>query len=156
MANTQAMCASFKAELANGFHQFGSPTIVSRGSLTVPTVDTFKAALYVATATINKGTTVYSGTNEVSGANYNAGGVTIGAWVAPAHDGTSAYTTPTANFLWTNVTLATSFDCCFIYNSTQTNRAVSVHTFGAQTVTAGNFTLNMPSNAVGTALLQIT
>jgi hypothetical protein len=42
-----------------------------------------------------------------------------------------------------------------IYNVTQGGKAVSVHTFGAQTVTAGTFTLTMPTNAAGTALLQI-
>ena len=42
-----------------------------------------------------------------------------------------------------------------LYNSTQSNKAVSVHTFGSQTVTAGNFTLTMPTNAVSTALIRI-
>jgi len=32
---------------------------------------------------------------------------------------------------------------------------VSVHTFGAQSVTAGTFTLTMPANAAGTALLNV-
>jgi len=150
------MATSFKKELFNGEHQFGSPTLVSRTSLTAPTADSFKAALYLATATLNKSTTVYSATNEVSGTGYTAGGVAIGAWNAPASNADSAYTTPTASFAWTTVTLATAFDCCFIYNDTQNDKAVSVHTFGSQTVTAGNFTLTMPANAVGTALLQIT
>lgn len=155
MANTQAMCTSFKQELLLGQHQFGSATISSRGSLTSPAADTFKAALYLASATVNASTTAYSATNEVSGTNYTAGGVTISGWNAPATSGTTAYTTPSASFAWTTVTLATSFDCVLVYNSTQSNRAVSVHTFGATTVTAGNFTLTMPTNGAGTALLNI-
>jgi hypothetical protein len=154
-ANTQAMCASFKSELFNGLHQFGSPTIVSRTSLTAPTADTFFAALYFATATINKGTTAYTSTGEATGTGYTAAGKTTGAWAAPSNDGTSAITTPSASIVWTGLTMA-AFDTCLIYNQTQTNRAVSVHVFGSTTITAGTLTLTMPTNAVGTALLQIT
>ncbi len=150
MANTQAMCTSFKQELMNGMHAFG--TTVVRGATTA---DSFKAALYVATATINAATTAYSATNEVTGTGYTAGGVAIASWNAPATTGTTAYTTPTASFAWTTVTLATSFDCVLVYNSTQANRAVSAHTFGATTVTAGNFTLTMPTNDSTNGLIRI-
>lgn len=154
--NTQAMCASFKSELFLGAHQFNSVTIVSRTSLTVPTADTFFAALYLTTATINKGTTVYTVTGETSGTGYAAGGKTTGAWIAPSNDGTSAITTPAASIAWTGLTLATATDTALIYNQTQGNRAVSVHVFGSTTITAGTLTLTMPTNATGTALLQIT
>ncbi len=53
------------------------------------------------------------------------------------------------------MTLATAFDCVFVYNSTQSNKAVSVHTFGSTTITAGNFTLTMPANDATNALLRI-
>jgi len=53
------------------------------------------------------------------------------------------------------VTLSTAFDCVFIYNSTQSNKAVSVHTFGSQTITAGTFTLTMPTNDSTNALLRL-
>jgi hypothetical protein len=155
MANAQAMCTSFKGELLLGAHQFGAVTLVSRTSLTAPTTDTFKAALYLATGSQGAGTTAYSATNEVSGTNYTAGGVTVTNATAPSTSGTTAFWTPSASFAWTTVTLSTAFDCVTVYNSTQSNRAVSVHTFGSQTVTAGNFTLTMPANAAGTALLNI-
>ena len=77
MANTQSMATSFLGELMLAQHQLGASTIVSRGSLTAPTVDTLKAALYLASATINAATTAYSATGEVSGTGYTAGGVTI-------------------------------------------------------------------------------
>lgn len=150
MANTQAMCTSFKTELLTGTHNFGTAPLRS-----VTTADTFKAALYLTTATLGAATTAYTTSGEVSGTNYTAGGVQISGWNTPAATGTAAFTTPTASFVWTNVTLATSFDTVLVYNSTQGGKAVSVHTFGAQTVTAGTFTLTMPTNAVGTALLQI-
>lgn len=149
------MCTSFKGELFLGAHQLGAVTIVSRTSLTAPTTDTLKAALYLASGSQGAGTTTYSATNEVSGTNYTAGGVTVTNATAPTTSGTTAYWTPSASFAWTTVTLSTAFDCVTVYNSTQSNRAISVHTFGSQTVTAANFTLTMPANAAGTALLNI-
>ena len=60
MANTQSMCTSFMGQLLNGGHQFGTITLTSRTSLTAPTKDTFKAALYLVGATMNASTTAYS------------------------------------------------------------------------------------------------
>ena len=150
MANTQAMCTSFKTELLTATHNFGTAPIRA-----VTTADTFKAALYLASATVNATTTAYSATNEVSGTGYTAGGVTVTSWNAPAATGTTAFTTPTASFTYTTVTLSTAFDAVLIYNSTQSNKAVSVHTFGSQTITAGSFILTMPTNDATTGLLRI-
>jgi hypothetical protein len=161
MANTQSMCTSFMSELMLGQHQLGTSTIVSRGSLTSPTTDTVKAALYLASATINAGTTAYSATGEVSGAGYSAGGVTVTNANTPTSTNSSstagvAYWTPSASITYTSVTLATAFDCALVYNSTQSNKAISVHTFGSQTITAGTFVLTMPSNTTTTALLRLS
>jgi hypothetical protein len=164
MANTQSMCTSFMQELMLGQHQFGTSTLTSRGSLTSPTTDTFKAALYFASATMNAGTTAYTTTGEVtntSGTGYTAGGVTVTNANSPASTNTSAtagvaYWTPSASFQWTAMTVTTAFDTVLLYNSTQSNRAVSVHTFGSQTITAGTFTLTMPSNTTSTALLRLS
>jgi hypothetical protein len=154
-ANTQAICTSFKREILVGEHQLGTATLVSRGSLTAPTTDTLKAALYLASATYNAATTAYSATGEASGTNYTAGGVTVTNANAPATSGTTAYWTPSANFVWTTVTLATAFDAVLIYNSTQSNKAIAVYTFGSQTITAGTLTLTMPTNDASTGLLRI-
>lgn len=145
------MCTSFKVDLMNGIHAFGATVV--RGATTK---DTFKAALYVTTATVDSTTTAYSSTNEVSGTNYTAGGVTVTTATAPAASGTAAIFTPSASIVYTTVTLSTAFDCVLIYNSSQSNKAVSVHTFGAQTITAGTLTLTMPAGGLGTSLLQIT
>jgi len=164
MANSQTMCTSFLGELMLGQHQLGASTIVSRGSLTSPTTDTLKAALYFSTATINAATTAYTVTGEVtntSGTGYTAGGVTVTNATAPTSTNSSAtagvgYWTPSASFSWSALTItSTSFDCVLIYNSTQSNKAISVHTFGSQTITAGTFTLTMPSNTTTTALLRL-
>jgi hypothetical protein len=155
------MCTSFLGELMLGQHQFGTSTIVSRGSLTSPTTDTVKAALYLASATVNAATTAYSVTGEVSGTGYSAGGVTVTNATAPTSTNASStagvgYWTPSASITYTTVTLTTAFDSVLIYNSTQSNKAISVHTFGSQTITAGTFTLTMPSNTTTTALLRLS
>ena len=155
MANTQSMCTSFMSELMTATHNFGTAPVRA-----VSTADTFKAALYLASATINASTTAYTATGEVSGTGYTAGGVTVTNATAPSSTNTSAtagtaYWTPSASITYTTVTLTTAFDCVLIYNSTQSNKAVSVHTFGSQTVTAGTFTLTMPSNTTSTALLRL-
>lgn len=156
MANTQSMCTSFMGEILTATHNFGvAPT---RGTTAA---DTFKAALYLASATINASTTAYSATGEVTGTNYTAGGVTVTNATAPASTNSSAtagvaYWTPSASFVYTTVTLSTAFDTVLLYNSSQSNKAVSVHTFGSQTITAGTFTLTMPSNTTTTALLRLS
>jgi len=160
MANTQSMCTSFLGELMLAQHQLGASTITSRTSLTSPTVDTVKAALYLASATVNAATTAYSVTGEVSGTGYTAGGVTVTNATAPTSTNASStagvgYWTPSASITYTTVTLGTAFDCVLIYNSTQSNKAISAHTFGSQTITAGTFTLTMPSNTTTTALLRL-
>jgi hypothetical protein len=155
MANTQSMCTSFMSELMTATHNFGTaPTRASSAA------DTFKAALYLASATVNASTTTYSSTGEVTGTGYTPGGVTVTNATPPASTNTSAtagvaYWTPSASITYTSVTLTTAFDAVLIYNSTQSNKAVSVHTFGSQTVTAGTFTLTMPSNTTSTALLRL-
>ena len=155
MANTQSMCTSFMSELMTATHNFGTAPVRAAS-----TADTFKAALYLASATINASTTAYTATGEVTGTGYTAGGVAVTNATAPTSTNTSstagtAYWTPSASITYTSVTLTTAFDCVLIYNSTQSNKAVSVHTFGSQTVTAGTFTLTMPSNTTSTALLRL-
>jgi hypothetical protein len=148
------------SQLMLGEHQLGTATLTSRGSLTSPTTDTLKAALYLASATINASTTAYSATNEVSGTGYTAGGVTVTNATAPTSTNTSAtagvaFFTPSASIIYTTVTLSTAFDAVLIYNSTQSNKAISVHTFGSQTITAGTFTLTMPANTTAAALIRL-
>jgi len=161
VANTQSMCTSFMGELLTATHNFGTAPLRA-----ATTADTFKAALYLASATLNASTTAYTTTGEVSssGTNYTAGGATVTNATAPTSTNASAtagtaYWTPSASITYgtsgSPVTLTTAFDCVLIYNSSQSNKAVSVHTFGSQTVTAGIFTLTMPSNTTSTALLRL-
>ena len=156
MANTQSMTTSFMGELMTATHNFGTAPIRA-----ATTADTFKAALYLTSATVNAATTAYSSTNEVTGTGYTAGGVTVTNATPPTATNSSAtagvaFFTPSASITYTTVTLTTAFDAVLIYNSTQSNKAVSVHTFGSQTITAGTFTLTMPANTTTTALLRLS
>jgi len=151
MANSTAICTSFKAEILQAYHNLG--TTVTRASTTA---DTIKAALYLTTGSIGAGTTAYSATNEVSGTNYTAGGATVTNATAPSTSGTSAVWTPSASITWSNVTLSTAFDTVLLYNSTQSNRAILSFNFGSQTITAGNFTLTMPANTPNNAVITLT
>ena len=155
MANTASMCTSFMGEILTATHNFG--TAPTRGS---SAADTFKAALYLSSATVNASTTAYSSTGEVTGTGYTAGGVAVTNATAPTATNSSstagvAYWTPSASITYTSVTLTTAFNAVLIYNSTQSNKSVAVYTFGDQTITAGTFTLTMPSNTTSTALLRL-
>ena len=118
-------------------------------------MDTLKFALYLASATTNGSNTAYTATGEVSGTGYSAGGVTVTNATGPTTNGTQGVWTPSASIVFTGVTLSTAFDAGMLYNSTQGNKAIAVYTFGSQTVTAGNFTLTMPANTSGNALIQL-
>jgi len=149
------MCTSFLGELMTATHNFGTAPIRAAS-----TADTFKGALYLASATVNAATTAYSSTGEVTGTGYSPGGVTVTNANPPVATNASttagvAYWTPSASLTYTSVTLTTAFDAVLIYNSSQSDKAVSVHTFGSQTITAGTFTLTMPASTTTTALLRL-
>lgn len=156
MANTQAICDTFRVDLLNGTHAFG--TQAANGVRTVTTKDVFKAALFFATATINRSTTVYAVTGEATGTGYTAGGVTVTNATLPANTGGTgivAFWTPSASFAWTTATI-TAFDCVLLYNSSVTAlNSVMAFTFGSQTVTAGNFSITMPTNDLTTGLIRL-
>jgi len=151
-ANSQSMCTSFKVDILNGHHAFGT-SVVRAGT----TADSFKMALYLATATLGAATTVYSSTGELAGSgNYTQGGTAVTNATPPTSSGTTAYWTPSASVSWANLTSSGSFDAALLYNDTSaTDKAVAVFTFGAQSITAGTFTLTMPANDASNALLRI-
>ena len=129
-------------------------------NFTTGTGNTFKAALFLSSATQNASTTAYGTSGEVTGTGYSAGGITVTNGTSPTSTNSSTtagvgYWTPSASLTYTGVTLTTAFNAVLIYNSSASNKAVSVHTFGDQTITAGTFTLTMPANATTTALLRL-
>lgn len=154
MANVQGMFTQFKRDVMNGLHAFGASVV--RGATTK---DAYKASLHVASGSIGVGSTATYTANtgtEVSGSGYSAGGVAVTTGTAPAASGTTACFTPDASIVYTTVTLTTAFDAMILYNDTSAGKlAIGVYTFGSQTVTAGTFTLTMPANTAGNALVQI-
>lgn len=155
-ANVAGMCTSFKMELLNGSHAFGAQG--ANGVRTVTTKDVFNLALYLVSGSRGVADTVYNTTGELAGTgNYTQGGQAVTNANAPSNSGTSAIWTPSASAVWAALTSSGAFDCAVLYNATSTNKLeVAVFNFGSQTVTAGTFTLTMPTNAVGTALIQIS
>jgi len=148
---TTAFPSSAKAELAQGFHNYTTTT----GSV-------FKAALIKATPTgvYGAGSVNYSditgNSDEVTGTGYSAGGF---AWTAaqnttPALTGTTAYWSWSVNPSWTTATF--SSDGTMFYNSSSSNKAVYVGSFGGtQSVSAGTFTIILPTNNSTTAVLRL-
>lgn len=139
MAISQVLCTSFKKELLEGTHVFGS--------------DSFKIALYTSAATLNADTTAYTTDNEVSGTNYTAGGATLGVGTVASGDGVGF-----ANF--SDATWASSSFTArgaLIYNSSKSNKAVMVLDFGDnKTSNNSTFTVGMPANTSTAALIRIT
>ncbi len=156
MAITQAMCSSFKAELMLAVHDFRAT-----GG------DTFKLALYTASASLDANTTAYSSSNEVSSANYSAGGgalVNLGVVTSNTSASTGTGFTDFSDLTFTNVSLTARG--ALIYNSTPsansnanttlTNAAVCVLDFGSdKTATTGDFTIVFPAATNTTAIIRI-
>lgn len=155
MANTQAVPKSFRLDLMNGKHAFGASVIRA-----ATTKDSFKAALYLVSATINADSTAYTATGEVSGSGYTAAGIAVTNATDPANTGGTgivSFWTPSANLAFGTVTLATAFDCVLLYNDTASGKnAVSVNTFGSTTVAAAAFTLTVPVNDLTTGMIRLS
>jgi hypothetical protein len=142
MAIVQTMCTSFKAEVAQGLHNF-----------TRTTGNVFKLALYVSTANLNADTTVYTSTGEASGTNYTAGGIALTNITPLAANGTGYWSFDDATF--SNVTLTCAG--ALIYNSTNGDRAVCVLNFGQTiTKTASNLVITFPPMGATDSVLRIS
>ena len=143
MPNTPGMSTSFKGDLLNGLHAFGTSVIRA-----ATTKDVFNVALYLTSASITVTTAAYTASGEVTGAGYSAGGIALTNGSAPTINGTSYYWTPSASAVWSGLTAA-SFDTALVYNATATGKnAVASFGLGTQSITAGTLTLVMPSQLI--------
>jgi hypothetical protein len=116
---------------------------------------TLKAALYLASATTGPTNTVYTSTGELAASgNYTAGGASVTNANTAGLTSTTAFWTPSASISWTALTSSGSFDAAMIYSTTDTNRNIGVYTFGATSISAGNFSLTMPTNDATTGLVR--
>jgi hypothetical protein len=154
---TTILFDSFKKELMNGSHALG--TQAANGVRTVTTKDVLKAALFLTSdTTVVATTTAYSTTGELAGTgNYTQGGVTVTNATVPSNTTNTAFWTPSASFVWANLTTSGATDAVEIYNDSSTGKlAIMLCAFGTQSVTAGTFTLTMPTNDASTGLIRIT
>ena len=149
MANTSAICSSFKQELLQGKHSFES----SGGH-------TFKIALFDSDATLGASTTDYSTSEEItntSGTAYTAGGATLTS-VTPTTSGTTAF----CDFADVSYTSASfTANAALIYNTTtdggsSTTDAVCAIAFGGdKTASNGTFKIEFPAAAATTAIIRL-
>ena len=150
MANTSAVCTSFKVLLMKGQMDF-----------TASTGDSFKIALFDSDATLSASTTDYSTSEEItntSGTAYTAGGEAL-TNVTPVSSSTTAYTDFSPDVSWTYASFTAN--AALIYNTTTgtgtgTTDAVAAIAFGGdKTATSGTFTIQFPAAAASTAILRI-
>ena len=142
MAITSAICNSFKTEILTGTHNFSS----SGGN-------TFNLALYTSDATLNKSTTAYTTSNEVSGSGYTAKGNALTS-VTPALS-TDTAVCDVADTSFTSASFTARG--CLIFNDSATgDPAVCAIDFGSdKTVTSGTFTIQFPTADASNAIIRI-
>lgn len=135
MSIVQTQTTSFKKELYQGIHDLST--------------DSIYIALYKATVNLNQDTTVYSSTDEVSGAGYTAGGKIL-TGVSISSSGYIAYVN------WNNVswTAALTARCALLYNASKGNKSVCVLDFGSDKTSTTTFTITMPANTSTQALIR--
>ena len=145
MAITSAVCNSFKTEVLQALHNF-----------TASSGNSFKLALYTSSATLNKSTTAYSTSNEItnsSGSAYTAGGKALTS-VTPALS-TDTACCDFADVSWTSASF-TANGCLIFNDSASGDPAVCAIAFGGdKTVSSGTFTIQFPTADASNAILRI-
>ena len=145
MAITSAVCNSFKVEVLQGTHNF-----------TASSGNTFNLALYTSSATLNKSTTAYSSSNEISntsGSAYSAKGKALTS-VTPALS-TDTACCDFADISWTSASF-TANGCLIFNDSASGDPAVCAIAFGSdKTVTSGTFTVQFPTADASNAIIRI-
>lgn len=149
MALTQEISYSFKEELFQGTHNFANGG------------DTFKVALYAAgvtaatlDGTITQYTTAAYGTYQATNGNgYTTGGQTLSSQTTSRSAQTSWV--DFADLTWSASTI--SARAALIYNSTDSNKAVTVLDFGStKTSSNGAFTIQFPTADSTNAIIRLT
>jgi len=145
MAITSAICNSFKVEILKAVHNF-----------TAGGANVFNLALYTSSATLNKSTTAYSSSNEISntsGSAYSAKGLALTS-VTPVLS-TDTAVCDFANISWSSASFTARG--CLIFNDTASgDPSVCAIDFGGdKTVTSGTFTIEFPAPNAGTAIIGI-
>ena len=138
------MCNSFKQELLGGVHDLDTHTL--------------KIALIKASQSGNYGaaTTNYSdltgNSDEATGTNYTAGGQALDSATISLSGSTALV--DFADEVFTNLTITAAG--ALIYNSSVSNKAIAVFSFGGNvTSTSGDFTVVFPTADASNAVIRI-
>ena len=142
---TTAMCNSFKQELLGGVHDLDTHTL--KLALIKPSP----------TGSFGAATTNYSqltsSSDEATGSNYSAGGQNLDS-ATISLSGTTAFV-DFADEVFTNLTITAAG--ALIYNSSASNKAIAVFSFGSNVAsTAGDFTVIFPTADASNAVIRIT
>ena len=142
---TTAMCNSFKQELLGGVHDLDTHTL--KIALIKPSP----------TGSFGAATTNYSdvtgSSDEATGTNYSAGGQTLDSATITL-SGTTAFV-DFADEVFSNLTITAAG--AIIYNSSASNKAIAVFSFGTNVAsTAGDFTVIFPTADASNAVIRIT
>ena len=144
MSVTTAMTTSFKQELLQGLHDLDGHT------LKLALIKSGESGTFGASSTNFSNITDTS--DEASGTGYSSGGATLGN-VSIALDGTTAIV-DFADVSFSNSTISASG--AMIYNSSASNRAIAVISFGGTVAsTAGTFTVTMPAADASNAIIRL-
>jgi hypothetical protein len=144
MSVTTAMTTSFKQELLQGLHDLDGHT------LKLALIKSGESGTFGAASTNFSNITDTS--DEASGTGYSSGGATLGS-VSIALDGTTA-TVDFADVSFSNSTISASG--AMIYNTSASNRAIAVISFGGTVAsTAGTFTVTMPAADASNAIIRL-
>jgi hypothetical protein len=136
MAITQTMTDACKENLLKGAINFST--------------DTFKIALFTSDATLNALTAAYADSNQVTSANYTAGGNTLSGVSVSVSDNVAFV--DFADTTWSNVTFTARG--ALIYKDG--GSSIAVLDFGSnKTVTNGTFKVTFPGASATTALIRI-
>ena len=139
------MCNSFKQELLGGVHDLDTHTL--KLALIKPSP----------TGSFGAATTNYSqltsSSDEATGSNYTAGGQNLDS-ATISLSGTTAFV-DFADEVFTNLTITAAG--ALIYNSSASNKAIAVFSFGSNVAsTAGDFTVIFPTADASNAVIRIT
>ncbi len=149
---TTAFPTSFKGELPQAIHNF---TTTSGNVFKVALIIPSPAGTYGA-ASVNYSDITGNSDEVANGSGYTTGGFAFTAAqnTTPSTSGTTSFWSWSVNPNWTSATFTTAG--CMIYNSSASNKAVYVGSFGGTiSVTAGTLTLTLPTNNSSTAILRI-
>lgn len=157
---TTGVTNDFRRALLEGGHNFKVAGLAYKILLIKPSPGgTYDQTLgNVGTPGSGSPSTANVGTDEAAATGYTSGGNTLATNIAPAVSSNVAITSWSANPTWT-VTTSLSAVSAVVYTADSTlgaaGRTVENLDFGGTQTVTGTFTIVLPANASGTAVLRI-